>query len=87
MPGCLNNEPLYLSVQGRAEPNAHIVASPYPVGWHVERSQIADGRGTVRIFWPNTNLVISAKRSVNGNSVVLAECDDTLFSKWSCITV
>ncbi|EIW52634.1 uncharacterized protein TRAVEDRAFT_53075 [Trametes versicolor FP-101664 SS1] len=83
----LNNEPLYLTVQGRAEPSAHIVASPYPVGWHVERSQIADGRGTVRIFWPNTNLVISTKKFVDGNSVVLTECDDTLSSKWTDITI
>lgn len=46
--GSLEGEPLYLNVQGPAQPGARVIASPYPVGWRVEHSQDKDERPTMR---------------------------------------
>ncbi|KAH9850991.1 hypothetical protein C2E23DRAFT_887017 [Lenzites betulinus] len=84
----LNGKPLYLTVQGPAQQDACIVASPYPVSWRVERCKAKDGKATIRIFWQKTNLVISSQNmSEDMEDVVLADCDDTLLSQWDAVPV
>ncbi|KAI0325061.1 hypothetical protein GY45DRAFT_291330 [Cubamyces sp. BRFM 1775] len=73
-----NGEPLYLSVDDHTpRSGALVVASRYPAGWRVEFN-----RASVRIFWPTTNLVVSAQSSEADDDIVLIECDSGLLSKW-----
>ncbi|KAI0631440.1 hypothetical protein C8Q77DRAFT_1061072 [Trametes polyzona] len=79
----LDDQPLYLTVQAPAQPGSRVVASPYPVGWKVERCPISkDGKPTLRIFWPGTNLVVSTTDCDGSDNVVLAEHDDGTVSQW-----
>ncbi|KAI0661011.1 hypothetical protein C8Q70DRAFT_758999 [Cubamyces menziesii] len=72
-----NGEPLYLAVDGHATPGGSVIVSRYPASWRVEYNM-----SSVRLFWPTTNLVASARSAGTNDCVVLAEYDKGLLSKW-----
>ncbi|KAH9850992.1 hypothetical protein C2E23DRAFT_270455 [Lenzites betulinus] len=98
----LDDEPLYLTVRGLAQNGARVVASPYPVSWRIERHPSKDGKSnTVRIFWPETNLVVSAPlvgpdavcdvpglpqyTALTNTQATLSECDGSPACEWTVI--
>ncbi|KAI0653080.1 hypothetical protein C8Q70DRAFT_653113 [Cubamyces menziesii] len=72
-----NGEPLYLVVDGHAQPGAQVIVSRYPASWRVEYD-----KSSVRLFWPTTNLVASVQRAEAADSVVLAEFSTGPSSIW-----
>ncbi|KAI0653094.1 hypothetical protein C8Q70DRAFT_653810 [Cubamyces menziesii] len=89
------DRPLYLTVDGPAQPGATVVATRFPTSWRVERN--GTNKDALRVFWPGTNLLVSwpgprilaQHASERYDRIILAECDreDGPLTTWTDVVV